>query len=92
LPLLVAQLVPQVELVVLVVGVGREEMSEQVEKRVETLAAVVEPGAEALLEIPCGGVVRAIKRPPVLRKEVLQIAGQLLGDVDDVEAGCRSNF
>ncbi|MEE8139092.1 MAG: hypothetical protein V3T81_09540 [Thermoanaerobaculia bacterium] len=65
-PLAVAELPPQVELVVLVVGVGRKEMVEQVEKRAEAVAAVVQALAEALFQVARRGVIRAVEALAVL--------------------------
>ena len=83
--LLVAQLAPQVHLVVAVLGVGGEDGVPGVEELGEPPVVVVHPPGEALVEVARGGVERAVERLAVAPEQVAGVGGDLLVDVDRLE-------
>ncbi len=85
-PLLFAQLVPQVQLVVLVVGVGGEDLPEELQKAAEALRAVFQAGAEALFQVAGRGVMGAVERLAVAIDHLVQLAPHLARHVDQVDA------
>src|SRR5262249_14421979 len=88
-PLFLPELRAPLELVVVVVGAGREKLLEETDEGVEALAAVLEPGGEALFEGAAGRVVRAIERPGGLGEHVAVDLAHGPGHVDGVVARLR---
>src|SRR5258708_29913317 len=66
--------------------VGGKEGAEGPEKEVQAVAAVVQSGGEAVLQVPGGGVERGIEGLPVPRQEVAVLNRDLEGDIDGVVA------
>jgi len=89
LALLLGELGAQVELVVVVGAVRREEGPEGVEEEVEAVASVVETSREAVVEIAGGGVERSVEGLLVPREDVTGFGLDTLGDVDGLEAARR---
>ena len=83
--LLVAELAPQLHLVVAVLGVGREDGVPGVEELGEPAVVVVHPPGEALVEVARRRVQRAVEGLPVAPEQVAGVGGDPLVDVDRLE-------
>jgi hypothetical protein len=83
--LLRAQLLAEVQLVVLVVGAEGKELPERGEKLLDLVGLSVEAVADGLLEKPSGGVVGAVEGLSVLVEKAGGLGLHVPIDVDDVE-------
>ena len=84
--LLVAELAPELHLVVAVAAVGREERVPGVEELREAPVMVVHAAGEALVQVARGRVQRAVERAAVAAQEVAGLGADPLVDVDRLEA------
>ena len=77
------------QLVVIVVGSWREKLLKGVDEAANGVAIVIEPVTDALLKVPCGCVIRAVKCFVVFCKEVCVLRENSLVDIDNVKTGSR---
>jgi hypothetical protein len=82
----VAELAPELHLVVVVIGVGREERVPRVEELGEAAVLVVHAPRQALVQVAGGRVQRAVERSAVASKQVSRLGADPLVDVDRLEA------
>jgi hypothetical protein len=87
--LLVGQLAAQVHLVVPVLAALREQRMEDAEELRHQVVVVVQPHAQALIEVAGGGVKRGVERAAVAAQDVAEIRGDTPVDVDGLEAPLR---
>ena len=89
LPLVLGQLLAQVELVVAVGPSRGEEGPEGAEEEIQPIAAVVEPRQEAVVQVARGGVERAVEGPAVPGEEISRFRRDPPSHVDGLEATHR---
>jgi hypothetical protein len=85
----IAQLAAQVHLVVTVLAALREQRREGAEELRQQIVVVVQPHAQALIEVARRGVERRIERAAVAAQDVAELRGDAAVDVDSLEAPLR---
>jgi hypothetical protein len=87
--LLGTQFFAEVQLVVLVIGPIRKELSEGRKELVHLVLALVEPVADGFLEVAACGVIRTVKRLLVVLQKAGGLVFHVLVHVDDVHTPLR---
>ena len=88
-PLLIGELGPEVQLVMDVAGLGREELLEDLQVVLDVLAVVLEDLRDAPVQIARRRVVRDVERPRVPREVGTELLAQPAPHVEEVDARCR---
>jgi hypothetical protein len=71
----------------LIVGVGWKQFLERLHKLVERIATMVEPSAEALVEVASRGVIGVVKGFLKPRQDIPKLLCNELANVDDIHTG-----